>query len=211
MKLSLWNKRILSSTRGRIIVLLRGSKQTVSDLAQALDVSDNTVRTHLASLERDGLVQQSGWKASSRKPHHEYELTTEAEQLFPKSLGLIFNQFITVLNEQFSAEDAEKLFAEVAKRLAAETAEKVKTSSLDERAQAGVDLVSALGGLAKVKKQGGHLLIEGASCPVASIACEHQQVCQMLAHLISEITQVPVEEKCVRGEKLQCNFEIGAK
>lgn len=208
MKLSLWNKRILSSTRGRIIVLLRSSKQTVSELAQALDVSDNTIRTHLSSLERDGLVQQSGWKAGSRKPHHEYELTTEAEQLFPKSLGLIFNQFITVLNEQFSAEDSEKLFTEVAKRLAAETAENVKTSSLEERAQAGVDLVSALGGLAEVKKEDDHLLIEGTSCPVASIACEHKQVCQMLAHLISEITQAPVQEKCVRGEKVQCNFEI---
>lgn len=211
MKLSLWNKRLLSSTRGRILVLLRSSKQTVSDLAESLGVSDNTVRTHLSSLERDRLVRQSGWKASVRKPHFEYELTTEAEQLFPKSLGLILNQLLTVLNEQFSAEDTEKLFAEVAKRLAAETAEKVKTCSLEERAQAGVDLVSDLGGLAKVKKQDDHLLIQGISCPVASVACEHRQVCQMLAHLISEITQTPVEERCVRGEKLQCNFEIERK
>jgi predicted ArsR family transcriptional regulator len=211
MKLPSWNKRLLSSTRGRIIVLLRSSNQTVTELAEALDVTDNAVRAHLATLERDGLVQQSGVKAGTRKPHHEYELTAEAEQLFPKSLGLIFNHFLTVLGEQFSAEDSDKFFAEVARRLAAETAQQVKACSLEERSQAGVDLVSALGGLATLKKQEDNLLIQGISCPVAAIACEHREACQMLAMLISEITQTPVVERCNRGEKVQCNFEIMMK
>ncbi|MEO6908098.1 MAG: ArsR family transcriptional regulator, partial [Abditibacteriaceae bacterium] len=204
MKLPSWNKRLLSSTRGRIIVLLRSSNQTVTELAEALDVTDNAVRAHLATLERDGLVQQSGIKAGTRKPHHEYELTDEAEQLFPKSLGLIFNQFLTVLGEQLSTEDAEELFAEVARRLASDTAEKVKSRSLEERAYAVVELVSSLGGLAMVKKCPDHFLIHGVSCPFADIACEHEQVCQMVAKLISEIAQAPVIERCNRGEKVQC-------
>jgi predicted ArsR family transcriptional regulator len=208
MKLPSWNKRLLSSTRGRIIVLLRSSSQTVTELAEALDVTDNAIRAHLATLERDGLVQQSGTKAGTRKPHHEYELTAEAEQLFPKSLGLIFNHFLTVLGEQLSPQDADELFAEVARRLAKQTAEKVKTRSLEERAQAVIELVSNLGGLAMVKKYPDHFLIHGVSCPFADIACEHEKVCEMVAKLISEIAQAPVLERCKRGEKVQCNFEI---
>lgn len=208
MKSPSWNTRLLSSTRGRIIVLLRSSNQTVTELAEALEVTDNAVRAHLATLERDGLVQQSGIKAGTRKPHHEYELTAEAEQLFPKSLGLIFNHFLAVLGEQLSAQDADKLFVEVARRLASETAEEVKTRSLEERAQAVVELVSSLGGLAMVKKCPDHFLIHGISCPFADIACEHQKICEMVAKLISEIAQVPVLERCTRGEKVQCNFEI---
>lgn len=205
---STWSKRLLSSTRGRIIVSLRHSKQTVNDLAEALEVTDNAVRAHLATLERDGLVQQSGLKAGTRKPHFEYELTAEAELLFPKSLGVVFNQLLAVLEEQLSAELIGKVFAELAHRLAADTAEKVKRRSLEERAQAVVDLVSSMGGLAEVEKHPDHLLIHGISCPFADIACEHNQVCQMVAKLISEIAQAPVIERCSHGEKVQCNFEI---
>src|SRR5690606_32054638 len=99
-------------------------------------------------------------------------------------------------------------FAEVARRLASKTAEEVKSRSLEERAQAVVDLVSSLGGLAMVKKHPEHLEIKGISCPFSAIACEHSQVCQMVAKLVSEIAQAPVIERCKRGEKVQCNFEI---
>lgn len=206
-----WSKRLLSSTRGRVIVLLRRSNHTVAELAESLGVTDNAVRAHLATLERDGLVQQSGMKAGTRKPHFEYELTTEAELLFPKSLGVVFNQVLSVLGEQLSAEQTGELFTEVARRLASETAEQVKTRSLEERAQAVVELISGLGGLAEVEEHPDHLLIHGISCPFAAIVCEHGDVCQLVSMVISEIAQAPVLERCDRGGKIQCYFEIEAK
>src|SRR5437762_8200738 len=48
-----WNKRLLASTRGRILALLRSENHTVNELATALDLTDNAVRAHLLSLERD--------------------------------------------------------------------------------------------------------------------------------------------------------------
>src|SRR3989442_183899 len=49
-----WNKRLLASTRGRILALLRSENRTVNGLAAALRLTDNAVRAHLLSLERDG-------------------------------------------------------------------------------------------------------------------------------------------------------------
>ena len=83
MKHSGWRKRILESTRGQILQLLRNGEQTVNDLAAALHLTDNAVRAHLLSLERDGLVHQSGTQPGVRKPHATYALTADAEQIFP--------------------------------------------------------------------------------------------------------------------------------
>jgi predicted ArsR family transcriptional regulator len=60
MKDSGWRARLLESTRGKILVLLQTGNQTVKHLADALNLTDNAVRAHLISLERDGLVQQRG-------------------------------------------------------------------------------------------------------------------------------------------------------
>ena len=48
MSLLPWKQRFFSSTRGRIVALLRRTSRTVDELAQALDLTDNAVRAHLA-------------------------------------------------------------------------------------------------------------------------------------------------------------------
>ena len=62
------HQRLITSTRGQIIMLLRRSSRTVDELAQALELTDNAVRAHLAALERDGVVQLRGLRRGSGKP-----------------------------------------------------------------------------------------------------------------------------------------------
>ena len=49
--------------------LLRTRDRTVNELAEELRLTDNAVRAHLASLERDRLVVHAGMKPGFRKPH----------------------------------------------------------------------------------------------------------------------------------------------
>jgi predicted ArsR family transcriptional regulator len=56
MKPQRWRVRFLDSTRGQILALLRVESCTVNELAAALKLTDNAVRAHLISLERDGLI-----------------------------------------------------------------------------------------------------------------------------------------------------------
>ena len=79
------DERFFESTRGQIVTLLRSSACTVEDLAEELKLTDNAVRAHLATLERDGLIRQSGLRRGPRKPHFTYVLTDEADKLFPKA------------------------------------------------------------------------------------------------------------------------------
>ncbi len=94
MKTTKLDERFFDSTRGRIVSLLRGATKTVNELAEELEVTDNAVRAHLLTLERDGLVRQSGVQRGHRKPHFAYELTPEAENLFPKAYDALLNELI---------------------------------------------------------------------------------------------------------------------
>src|ERR687896_2181441 len=118
-----FNKRFLETTRGQIVALLRRSGRTVEDLAQALGLTDNGVRAHLAVLERDGIVRQRGSVRRScggGKPAYVYELTQEAEDLFPKAYEPTLHRLLDVLSDQLGPEEAEALLRSVGRRLAEE-------------------------------------------------------------------------------------------
>src|SRR5438045_8727510 len=100
MRSTRWDRRFWASTRGRIILLLRRGSRTVNELAEALGLTDNAVRTHLTNLERDGLVQASGSRPGTRKPNVVYDLAPEADQLFPKMYGLILRSLLDILAER---------------------------------------------------------------------------------------------------------------
>ena len=55
-----WDRKVFESTRGRVVALLRRTGFTVDELPRELDLTNNGVRAHLATLERDGIVRQSG-------------------------------------------------------------------------------------------------------------------------------------------------------
>src|SRR5919109_5333458 len=95
-----WNRWFFTSTRGQIITLLRRSSHTVDELAQALDLTHTAVRAHLAALERDGLVQQHSERRGSRKPSAVYDLTSTAEELFPKAYGQLLDGLLQVLQRR---------------------------------------------------------------------------------------------------------------
>src|SRR5205809_6475468 len=118
MKRTQLDKRFFSSTRGRLVTLLRGTRKTVNELAQDLDLTANAVRAHLLSLERDGLIKQSGIQRGTRKPHFAYELTDEAEHLFPKAYDALLNQLITELKVRLTPAMIDEVLREVGRSLA---------------------------------------------------------------------------------------------
>src|SRR5438874_4498085 len=97
-----WNKRLLASTRGRILALLRSENHTVNELAAMLKLTDNAVRAHLLSLERDGLVQQTGIQSGFRRPHALYGLTAQSEQIFPKAYGALLDLILSVFQHKLT-------------------------------------------------------------------------------------------------------------
>lgn len=199
--------RFFESTRGQIVTLLRSSACTVEDLAEKLDLTDNAVRAHLATLERDGLVRQSGLRRGPRKPHFTYVLTDEADKLFPKAYDALLNQLIAVLKNRLSPPEIEAVLREVGRAIAADTSGR-SDASLESRVQSAVKVLEAIGGSAEVEKDGDKIVIRGNGCPLAAAVSVHPEVCHLAETLVAEVVKAPVVEHCNRAGRPACRFEI---
>ena len=206
MPLSQRNQRFLASTRGQIITLLRRSSRTVDELAQALNLTDNAVRAHLATLERDGVVQQSGVRRGSGKPASVYDLAPEAEQLFPKAYDQVLQQLLGVLNERLPADEVETLLRETGRRIAAQW--KVPSGDLRVRLEAAAEVFTELGGMAELERVDGQYTIRSYSCPLSAVAPGHPAVCRLAETLLTELVEVPVQEHCDYEGVRRCCFTV---
>src|SRR5207244_75703 len=197
-----WNQRFFASTRGRIVMLLRRASRTVDELAQALDLTDNAVRAHLATLERDGFVQQRGERRGSGKPAYVYDLAPQAEQLFPKAYGSVLHQLLEVLSERMTLEELETALREAGRRIA--TNRNVPSGDLRRRLEIAVDTLNELGGMAELEERNSTYCIRGYSCPLAAAVQGHPEVCHLAEALLTELIGVPVQECCEHGEVPRC-------
>jgi predicted ArsR family transcriptional regulator len=205
-----FDKRFFDSTRGQIVTLLRSAPCTVEELAGKLNLTDNAVRAHLSTLERDGLVRQSGLRRALRKPHFTYVLTEEADRLFPKAYDALLNQLIAVLKTRLEPAEIEDVLREVGRALAAD-ASTGQTLSLESRVQTALKVLEAIGGAAEVEQQGDKLVIVSSGCPLAAAVSMHPEVCRLAETLVAEIVKVPVEERCDRTGRPKCRFELSHK
>jgi predicted ArsR family transcriptional regulator len=205
-----WDRKFFASTRGRIVTLLRRDGRTVEEFAQALGLTDNGVRAHLAILERDGIVQQQGTvsRGGGGKPAYVYELTPEAETLFPKAYSPVLRRLLDVMAEQLGHEETEALLRAVGRRIADERL--APASGSRARLEAAVEVLNELGGLVELEEQNGTFIIQGYSCPLSAVSSDHPEVCRMAETLLAELAGVPIHEHCDRGERPRCCFEVKA-
>jgi predicted ArsR family transcriptional regulator len=203
-----WKDRLLGSTRGRIIALLRRGGRTVNELADGVQLTDNAVRTHLAALERDGLVAFAGVRRGVGKPAHLYELTPEAEALFPRAYGVVLRTVLDVVRRTHSPSQVETLVAEVGRRLAEPFPR--ATGPVAARAEAAVAVLAELGGVADARVEGRAATIRGFGCPLREAVDDHPDVCRIAAALLSEVVGYEVTECCDRGGVPSCRFTFAA-
>ncbi len=201
------DKRFFESTRGKIVMQLRGSQQTVNELSDFLDISDNAVRAHLSILERDGIVAQNGVVRGYRKPHFVYALTEDANKLFPKSYDSLLNRLLDQLKLRLSPSAIKEILGEVGRSFGFRPERPVIRSEKEKLSDA-IEALAEIGGAAAIEQGNGHTYIQSESCPFGDTVREHPDVCKVAESMLSEIVGKPVTEKCDRSDSPKCRFEI---
>ena len=190
------------------MLLVRRAARTVEDLAQALGLTDNAVRAHLAVLERDGLVEQSGVRPSGGKPAFVYTLTPDAETLFPKAYAPVLNRLLDVMGEELPPAAAADLLRKTGRRLAEERI----GGDEEDRVAAAVAVLERLGGVVEVEEDAeGQVVLRGRACPLAAVVPGHPGACDLAAELLSAVTGVPVVDACQVGDSTtapHCRFRL---
>src|SRR5829696_4983946 len=163
------DKRFWASTRGRIILLLRRGSQSVNELAAALGLTDNAVRTHLDRLERDGLVRPSGKRPGTRKPTMTYNLAPEAEHLFPKAHASILHYLLDVLKERTTPKKLDEILRAVGHRIAPNYRPVVQAGRRMELGEQVIAVLRELGGFCESEQQDGKVVLRWFDCPLAPV------------------------------------------
>lgn len=203
------NQRFLESTRGQILTLIRRGRQTVDELAAALELTDNAVRNHLATLERDSLIQQAGVRRSSGagKPALLYQLHPDAEVFFSRAYPSVLTTVIESLVKACPPEQLDAVLRETGRQLAQQSGG-AATGSLEHRVRAAAAVLTALGGDVAVTRENGALQIRGSGCPLSATVSKHPELCRAVETLVAEVSGAPARSCCEHGERPRCCFAI---
>lgn len=212
MPIPRWYERLLETTRGKVLSLLRSEPRTVSEMADRLELSGNAIRRHLTALERDRLVETAGTRRDGvGKPARLYRLTDEARDFFPRAHALVLVQLLTTLRDRTCPEEVDAVLREAGRALGARSRRAGFPSSapLEERVRKAAELLRELGGVPRVERSNGDFRIRGSSCPLAGVVEEHPSACALAEALLEEILGTSVSERCRRdGGRPGCVFEI---
>jgi predicted ArsR family transcriptional regulator len=205
MRDGVWTEKRANSTRGRIVALLRRSRRTVSELAEALTLTDNGVRVHLTALERDGLVEQVATvRQGVGKPAHLYGLTREGEVLLSRAYAPALDLVVGAMEERLGAEETAELLRRAGQGVAAPA-----VGTLRERMEAAAALLVSLGGDVEVEEgPDGVLRLRGHGCPLGAVVAGHGEACRLAEGMVERVVGVPVRECCEKGERPSCRFEV---
>jgi predicted ArsR family transcriptional regulator len=202
-----WLTTLAGETRSRLLRLVRGAASSINELADALGITDNAVRTHVAALERDGLVRQAGTdRTTGGKPARLYELTAQAEELFPKAYALVLTEFVRALREERGDEAAVAWLRRVGRRLGADSAH-AQADGAARVAAAGA-LLESIGGTVEVNDLADGWMIRSHGCPLAGVVAEDPDVCALAESLVTEVTARRVVERCEKTGRPRCAFHV---
>jgi predicted ArsR family transcriptional regulator len=202
------SKRFMETTRGQVLGLLRRGAATVEELARELGLTDNAIRAHLATLERDGLVRQEGLRRGpgAGKPAGVYELTPEVEVRLSRAYAPVLGAVLEELAERLPPGETERLLVAAGQRLAAAVPRRGGT--LQARAGEAVALLNELGGDASLEQHGEGFLVRGCGCPLSATVTRRPETCRLVQALLSEVTGVAVGQCCEQGSRPHCCFTI---
>jgi predicted ArsR family transcriptional regulator len=200
--------RGLGGTRERIVDLLRRSALTANDIADRLGLTHNAVRAHLVTLQREGLVRESGRQPTVGRPATLYEVIPTAEARLSRAYIPFVAELVRVLGERLPREDLDELMHTVGRRVAA--GQPRLRGGVAERVEAASALLEELGGLNAVAPVEGGYVIRGYGCLLAEATHGRPEVCRAMQSFLAELVEAPVRERCERGERPRCRFEVAA-
>jgi len=183
-------------------------------LARRMGLTPMAVRQHLYALQREKLVTAEERKGPLGRPAKYWQLTREADRLFPDAYAELSVALIGALGDTFGEAGVQRVLAS---RCAAQrTAYRARidaSAPLGDKLRALAKQRTEEGYMAEVRRDGdGYLFIEN-HCPICAAASVCQGFCSTELELFREVLgpQVAVErgEHIVSGDR-RCVYRVSA-
>jgi predicted ArsR family transcriptional regulator len=152
------------------------------------------------------LVKQGEPRRGGGKPAFTYELTAEAERLFPKAYGLLLTQLLKTLADRLPPAVLDDVLRTVGHDVAA--GQRLASGDLRERVERAGVLLTDLGGVVDIEESADGFVIQGASCPLCAAVEGSPEACLIAEVLLSDIIGERVCQTCDLGPPPRCRFEV---
>lgn len=183
---------------------------SVSELADAMEVTATAVRQRLTRLMNQSMIQREAIRAGRGRPKHRYSLTDKGL----RQTGSNFTDLAITLWGEIKTAGDEKigrdLLRRISRALAAGYAAQIKGDSPKERLQSLADLLNQRRIPASMSTADGHSTLTAHACSYPSLAEQDQSVCEMEKMMFSELIGNEVElTQCRLNGGGECRFETG--
>lgn len=193
-------------TRDRLLQLLRYRPQTVEELAAAVGLTPNGVRAQLTALERDGFVERVGVRHGDGpgKPPQLYGVSDQAEAQFSAAYAPALGALVATLGERLAPAELRLVFNATGRRIAGTRTGTVK----GDPAELARVLLESLGAAATVRREAGHVTVEGVACPLAAAVRRCPDSCEMVRAMLAATIGARVTTHCEHDDAPRCRFAV---
>ena len=183
----------------------RHGASAVGDLTEAAGVVAVTVRAHLAVLEREGLVTGREVRTGrAGRPRIHYELTQEAQDVFPKGYDRLARRLLQTLG----SEARNGLISETAAAWAAAVAATVEQGDRRDVVRAAIEALNETGSEAEWSDGDGRAQVRLHNCPYPNIVQSFPQICDMERAFLQDLLQLPVQVIESGPQCAECVMEV---
>jgi predicted ArsR family transcriptional regulator len=201
----------MPATRRRILIALkeRGG-MTADELAKRLDISSVAVRRHLTNLERDRLVTHREVQRGMGRPSYVYQLTDEANRIFPNNYDQLASGVLQAIGELFGPEAVDRIFELRTQELIESYRPFINGNSLSDRVEQLARLREADGYMPIWEKQeDGSYVLRQLHCPIIHVAEGCGEACNHELSLYTDLLEAEVsrESHRVMGDAV-CSYHI---
>jgi predicted ArsR family transcriptional regulator len=205
----------LRPTRRKIVLALKQHDgMTANELAHALGITSMGVRRHLATLEREGLVQHELTQRGKGRPSYAYRLSQQAENLFQKNYASLANELLGYVASQAGDDAVTRLFDQRAQRRIRDVQIGLGGMLLAERVAQLAEILSGEGYLAEWKQlDAATFCISEHNCAIRDVAVEFRVACDSELTFLQAIlpdAEVTREQHAVAGHTT-CTYRISRR
>ena len=205
---------LLGQTQQELLRLLHKNKQGLTnfELADLLFISRTAVKQHLASLEKDGMVEHGELQKSGGRPTQKYILTNNGEEQFPRQYSWFAQMLLEMIQSEKNDKGLKKILEKLGSNVSLKYMPSISELPIKERMTKVANIMTGLGYEAEVvasKNKNEVSKIEISNCVFHQLAMSCPDVCAFDKSLLTKLTGKEVElQSCITIGSNVCCFGI---
>jgi radical SAM protein with 4Fe4S-binding SPASM domain len=183
--------------------------QSISAIADSMDVTVEGARFHLLKLEKDGFVRSTSKAEGRGRPKQIWSLTQKGHHRFPDAHAELTANLINMMRDTLGEDAVEQVIERHQTNVLSRYSNEIdKSDDLEKRLKKLAMIRTREGYMAEYKKEDGHFLFIENHCPICSAAKVCQGFCRAEKNIFESILGEDVEierlEHIIKGARRCC-------